>query len=415
MKTLFASAISRRQTALTAIALVVVVGVLLGIGGGRLADEWVHFGQVRLFAEGRYDLVEELTTIPGYHAVVAAAQRLAGSDSLGVARAVTMAFALAAVLGFASIRRELFPREDPWLPALQLLFLPILFPFCFLLYTDIPSLALVLWTFRASLSRRYILAGTIGIAALLVRQTNVVWIVFFGLLQAIAIIRADDAPMTPPRSRVLALAALWPYVLPVVVFAAYWAANGSISLSRSQVPAHPDFALHAGNLFFMLFLAGVLFLPLMPSWLSRYVNAAFKNPLWLALPATMAGFFFLTFRVEHSYNFILPDYFLRNGLLIYVTGHRKAFIAFGFVVTIASCALSQIRWERQSFALLLPIGALFVSAFWLIEQRYYLIPFALLLAMRVTEAIEPERVLLLFWIPMATALLVGMLTGTFFI
>lgn len=415
MTTPFASPTSRRQAALVAIGILLVASAALGIGGTRLADEWVHYGQVRWLAEGRYELVEELTTIPGYHAVVAVVQRLAGSDALGLARAVTMAFALAAVLAFASIRRELFPAEDPWLPASQLLFLPILFPFCFLLYTDIPSLALVLWTFRASLSRRHLLAGTLGIAALLMRQTNVVWIVFFALLQAIETIRAADSPVSASRTRLSALTALWPYAMPVVLFAGYWVAHGSISLSRSQVRAHPDFALHTGNLFFMLFLAGVFFLPLLPLWLRRYADAVRARPLWLVLPLFLGSLYALSFRVDHPYNFILPETILRNGVLVYVTAHRWAFVAFGLVATAAGCALSQIRWQRGSFALLFPIAALFVSASWLIEQRYYVIPLALLLAMRDVETPGAERALLLWWMPMATALLVGMLNAIFFI
>ena len=407
----FASGESRRQLALAAVALLVAACALMAVGGTRLADEWVHYAQVQWFVDGNYAVVEPLTTLPGFHAIVALVLKVSGIHAFGLARGVTIAFAVVAALGFARLRRKLFPGTDALLPTLQFAFFPILFPFCFLLYTDVPSLALVLWAFSLSLDRRHLAAGAIGIAALSIRQTNVVWICFVALLQFMAL-RPAGAPW---RERLHGAVALWPYTAAVAAFAGYWLLHGSISLSRSQARAHPDISLHTGNLFFMLFLAGVLFLPLLPAWLGRYATAARARPVLLALPLALAALYATSFRVDHPFHAILPDEFLRNGLLLWAIRYHGSFAAFGAVAVAAACALTQVRWQRPSFALLLPVSALFVSASWLIEQRYYLIPFALLQAFRAPEDRRAERLLLAAWMPLALWLLWGTLTNRFFL
>jgi alpha-1,2-glucosyltransferase len=407
----FSSSASRRQASIVALAALFAAAAALAVGGARLADEWVHYRQVEWFASGHYAVVEELTTIPGFHAIVALVHRAFGGESVGLSRSVTMVFAVIAALGFASIRRALAPTDDPSLPTLQFIFFPILFPFCFLLYTDVPSLALVLWAFRYSLDRRHLAAGALGIAALFVRQTNIVWIGCIALLQM--------APLLSPgvswRARLRAAIALWPYAAGIAVFAGYWLWHGSVSLSRSQARAHPDLALHSGNLFFMLLLIGIFFLPLMPIWLSRYARSVMARPALLALPVLLGVLYATTFKVDHPYNFTLPEIILRNSVLVLVAQNRYAFVAFGVVAVAAACAISQVRWQRPSFILILLVSMLFVSASWLIEQRYYLIPIALLLALRVTENRRAERMLLALWMPVAVGFLYGMLSYQFFL
>jgi alpha-1,2-glucosyltransferase len=208
---------------------------------------------------------------------------------------------------------------------------------------------------------------------------------------------------------------LWPYAAGIAVFAGYWLWHGSVSLSRSQARAHPDLALHSGNLFFMLLLIGIFFLPLMPIWLSRYARSVMARPALLALPVLLGVLYATTFKVDHPYNFTLPEIILRNSVLVLVAQNRYAFVAFGVVAVAAACAISQVRWQRPSFILILLVSMLFVSASWLIEQRYYLIPIALLLALRVTENRRAERMLLALWMPVAVGFLYGMLSYQFFL
>jgi alpha-1,2-glucosyltransferase len=396
---------------LVALWTLLLAAAAVAYGGIPLGDEYVHQLQVHMFIEGRYTLLPYLTTIPGFHVLVAGIQKLLQTDSVGVSRLVTMAFAVLGALAFAGIRRALAPGEDPRLATLQFVFFPILFPFLFLIYTDVPSLALVLWAFRCSLDRRHVLAGVLGIASLLVRQNNIVWIAFIALLQVLEM----GSAYRSWRDWLRACTALWPYVVNAAAFAGFWLWRGSISLSLEQASLHPDLSLRSGNLFFMLFLFGLFFLPLLVVWFPRYARAVPSRPALLLIPVLLGILYVTTFTVDNQHNFTDPEYYLRNGVLALVTGQRWAFVGFGVVAAIAGCAISQVRWRRPGFATLIPVSMLFVSASWLIEQRYYLIPIALLLAFRVPEERRAERVLLACWIPIAAGFLFGMLTEAFFL
>jgi alpha-1,2-glucosyltransferase len=407
----FSSPASRRQALTVALGVLLCAAAAIAVHGMPVVDEWAHFHQVKQFLQGHYTPIDGLTTIPGYHAVVALVERAFDSESLGLARSVTMAFALLAVPAFSGIRRAVAPAEDPTLPTLQFLFFPLFFPFCFLVYTDVPSVALVLWALRCSLTGHHRAAGLFGLLSLLVRQNNIVWIGFIALLQALEI-RARH----PTReARLRASRSLIPHALNAVAFAGYWVWNGSISMSRVATEMHPDLTLHAGNLFFMLFLAGVFLSPLMVLWLPNYLRAVPSRPWLLAIPVAFGALYAVAFVVDHVANLFGMDYYLRNFILVYVSEHRVASVGFGVTAVAAACALSQVRWQRTSFALLLPVSMVFVSFLWLIEQRYYLIPLALLLALRVLEDRRVERIMLGLWIPVALAFLYGMVTREFFL
>ena len=305
----------------------------------------------------------------------------------------------------------LAPAEDPSRAMLQFFCFPLLFPFFFLFYTDVPSLALVLWALRFSMSGRHRVAGLIGMASLLVRQNNVAWIAFIALLQMLEL----HAAHLDRAARLRAILALWPYAVTPAIFAAYWWWNGAISLSREQADAHPDLALHGTNVCFMLFLAAIFLSPLLPTLLQRYVEAVRARRSLLLIPALLGILYFTTFVVDHPHNLGALHLFLRNNLLNLVTVHRWAYVCFGLVVMIGACALSQVRWCRPSFILLLPVSALFVSFSWLIEQRYYLIPFSLLLALRRPEGPRAEWMLLALWAPVAVGFLYGIVTSRFFL
>lgn len=408
----FSSPASRRQAVWVAAAVLLAVAAAIAAVHDRpVVDEWSHFAQVKEFLRGNYKPLEALTMLPGYHATVAAAAKLAHDESLGFARLATLALGILAIPAFAGIRRAVAPGEDPLVPTLQFVFFPLLFPFCFLVYTDVPSLALVLWTLRASLAGRDVAAGAIGIVALLFRQTNVVWIGFIALLRAIEICSLHASW----RERGRAAIALWPYALNAVAFVGYWAWNGSIALSRFGETMHPDLSLHTGNLYFMLFVGAVFLAPLHAIWIRRYASAASARPILWLLPIAMLVLYAATFVIDHEANLFGTDYYLRNRILVYVNEHRWALVGLGIVAAIAACGFSQVRWQRKWSGLLLPVSMVFVCFFWLIEQRYYLVPFALLFALRTTEDRRAEVLTLALWIPVALAFLYGMVNFEFFL
>lgn len=408
----FSSPASRRQAVWVAAAVLLgVCAAIAAVHDRPVVDEWAHFAQVQEFLRGNYKPLEALTMLPGYHATIAAAGKLAHDESLGFARLATLAFGILAIPAFAGIRRAVAPGEDPVVPTLQFVFFPLLFPFCFLVYTDVPSLALVLWALRASLAGRDVAAGAIGIVALLFRQTNVVWIGLIALWRLIEICSRHESWSARGRAAL----ALWPYALNAAAFLGYWVWNGAIALSRFNESMHPDFSLHSGNLFFMLFVAAVFLAPLHAVWIPRYIAAARARPVLWLLPLALLALYAATFAVDHIANLFGMEYYLRNFILVYVKDHPWAHLGLGIVAAIAACGLYGVRWQRASFALVLPVSAAFVCLFWLIEQRYYLVPFALLFALRTTEDRRAEALTLALWIPVALAFLYGMVNFEFFL
>jgi alpha-1,2-glucosyltransferase len=377
---------------------------------GSYTDELDHFAQIQLFVHGEWRvLTRYLTTIPGYHAVVAAILSLSGADSLKAARLVNAAFALAAVGAFHALRRRIWPGTET-LATAQLLVLPILVPLFFLVYTDVFALALLLLATLATLVSRHWVSALLLVALVLVRQNEVV---FAGFLAALAVwpIRHDRG-----RSafREIVPAAI-PYALPVVAFLAFWAWNGSISLSKEQSALHPDVSLHAGNLFFAVFLAGVLLPFHALAGFGEYLARARAKPWLIAIPLLVFAAFWFGFRSDNPYNTQFPTYYIRNGLLLAIAHEPWVRALTAAIVAIAACGLAPTRLEPRAAYWLYPVAALFLSASWLVEQRYTLVPFVLFLAFREHRGRAIEWATAALWLLLAVLIFGGMMAVRFFI
>jgi len=142
------------------------------------ADEEVHYDQIARFARGDLSLNAALTTLPGYHALLGLIGYVTGVTSIPFMRFLSFLIGLATIGVFWLITRELY-RDAGFLRVLQFTFFPILFPFFFLLYTDVLSLLFILLAFFCILHERPTLAAVMSLAGVLVRQTNIVWLLFF--------------------------------------------------------------------------------------------------------------------------------------------------------------------------------------------------------------------------------------------
>lgn len=408
----FASARSRAQAAGLGFVVLWIAASALAWGGSLLADEWVHFLQIDRFRLGDTRVFEEyLTTIPGYHWFLALLMRAFQAESLGAARLINSVLGLGAIYAFYRLRQAI-GGEDAATAALQFACFPILFPFFFLVYTDVASLGLVLGAAVLSIHRHHRVAAVTLVAAMCVRQTNVLWILFVAWLGAWPVL----APGTSARRRAAAaLRLLWPYGAAGAVFVGYWVWHGSISWSTAQAANHPDFKLSVGNIYFMLFLGAIL-LPLHAgAGLVRFARAVRRAPLLLLLPAAAMALFWFAFRVDHPFNFIEPAFILRNRVLVWVHDSTPARVAFGAVATLAGCGLAMVPMLRREAIVLYPLALAFVGSSWLIEQRYTLIPFAFWLALRAPLAEWIERSTTLFWAALAAVLCWGTFDFRFFL
>jgi alpha-1,2-glucosyltransferase len=372
-------------------------------------DEYTHYTQIERFRHGDFRVLGEvLTTIPGYHLLIAGLLWLFGADSFSAARLISSVSGLLTVAAFHSLRRDAVGRDD-WLATAQFAVLPIFLLFTFMVQTDVLALGLMLWAAWAAGRQRHWLAGLLVIAAMCVRQNYVLWLV---LLTWPLLREAWHQGAT--RSLSTLAGKMLPYVFAGCAFVTYWIVNGSVSLAHAQTTVHPDASLHSGNLFYLMFVGALLFpLGCALAW-SRYF-ADVRQRWWLVLiPVGLLVLFLLTFKVDHPYNLLQPPD-LRDALLIRTRESTAWYYGFGAVALFGGIGLLWQKLLIRDAAMFWAVTVLFVSLSWLIEQRYYLFPFALFIAWRVPQRIGVERATLALWAPLAVLLFWGMMTGNLYI
>lgn len=391
----FRSHRSRFQLAWVAIGSTWLLGLMLAWPGSLIGDEWVHYHQIARFRGGDFTvLVQWLTTIPGYHWAVSVVLYLFGADSSTAARVVSAAFGVGAVVAFFALRRETHC-ADAQRATMQFAVLPIVFPFFFLVYTDVLSVALILAATFATSRHRHLFAALILTASVGVRQNNVLWA---GLLAVWAIgpLWTADRRSFFVRWREVARI-VGPYSIPVVAFLGYWAWNGSVTYSNSQSAMHPAAAFHAGNPYFALFLLSLLMPLHVIAGLVAFVRKALARPGWWLWPLFVFALFRLTFSVDHHYNHIALDVNIRNAWLMLVKDQAWAWWIFGAAATAAATALSAMPMARTGGGWMMPFSLVYLAASWLIEPRYSFIPLALYLAMRKPLSDRIEIATLALW------------------
>lgn len=411
----FASRRSRLQLGVLAMALVWLAMWFVGWTTIPHSDEWLHYYQSLYFSRGDYTIYAgTLTNIPTYHWWLSTLMRVFGFEALGMARIVNSLYGLAALAALFGIRRTL-RQPDAWRSTAQLMFLPPLFVFFFIAYTDVLALAGILAGLLACLRSRHGWAALAVLLATAVRQPSVLWAGCFALIAAWPALQRLAAADTRVAAVREVLRVGIPYGLTVLAFLGYWVWNGSISFSNAQAEqAHPDLMLDAGNPYFLLFLAGVL-LPLQTlAGLRRFVAHA-RARVWLwGVPIAVFVLYAATFRVAHPYNTFAGDYFLHNIFLQRLAVDPLLWATFGGIATLAACGLACTRFALPQGWLVLPFGLLFVAASWLIEPRYAIVPMALWLALRRPEGDRAEAATVALWAVLAVFIAWGTFEFRFF-
>jgi alpha-1,2-glucosyltransferase len=361
-----------RAAAAAAVVLVAAVGAYRALRPlQRYSDEIHHYKQIRGFCEGDYRANPRVTTIPGYHALSALVGRATGDCSLQQMRLVNAVIGVLSVAAFfAAVRAA--GAAVPVARTLQYFFLPILLPYHFLVYADSISLLANLATLALLLRARFLLAGLVGSLAILVRQTNVVWLALVCLVAYLdaAEVRSAPHPLTAWLRR------SWTALLGLAGFALFVLWNGGVAVGGRGAFAA---GFHTGNVFLFLALYFVLFLPANAAALRRRARRL-ADPRLLALLALAYVLFLTTFRVDHPFNKF--EGFLRNEMLSVVVSsllYKHVFFAFAAGGLIA---LFLTRLRRPSLYLIYPLALATLLPLRLIEHRYGLPAFVLLLVCR---------------------------------
>lgn len=389
-----------------ALGLAWLATTIYAVSGFTIGDEWVHWQQIRRFVQGDYRIYEEyLTNVPGYHWLLAGLLMPFDLQALGWTRAVTALMTLASVSLFYRVRLQLHPADAQRATA-QFFFLPTMFIYGYMAYTDVPALMFLLAALLATLKGRHVLSAFLLLASMAMRQNNVLWVVFLAVFASWPVLQqmvgqvAREAARVPWKQLTLELFGIvWPYVLVVGCFCVYWVINGSIAYSTAQSEnAHPDFRLDIGNPVFLLAIAAVLFpLQIAAAWGRLLAVGSTWRGAWVwLLPMVLFGLYAGFFQVHHPFNFITQGN-VRNQLLQQVAAGGAAWWALGLLASWAGAGLLFFRYARPQGWLWLPFSLLFVGASWMIETRYTIVPLVLLLALRRPESDGMERVTLAAW------------------
>jgi len=336
-----------------------------------VGDEWVHKAVIDRFKEGNWTVDPKLglTTLPAYHAAMAVLTMPAGPDSLLGLRIVSTVFSLLALIVVFLLLQHL-PPPQRLVRSLQWFFLPVMLPYFILVYTDMLSLLLVLTMFLAADRRRFALAGLLGLTSLLVRQNNIIWL---ALLQGMIYVQHHGFVLST-RAVIHNLKTCWSFVVGAVLFVAYVLLNRGVSLDDPV--NHPSFRLYSGNVLMCVFVAGILFAPLLLRRIPQGLAIARKQ-IWVwPLLAAGAMLFLFAFDLTNPYHRAM-EALLTNKVATYAQLFMHYRIAFLIVLLGTLLLLCAVPLREKWHYLIYPATVLFLAPSWLIHARYFIIPFTL--------------------------------------
>ncbi|KAJ8537799.1 hypothetical protein K7X08_014339 [Anisodus acutangulus] len=180
-------------------------------------DEIFHIPQAQQYCKGNFRSWDPMiTTPPGLYIVSLAhvASLFPGLFSMKVgasfsdacsssilrsSNGVLAVFGSILVHGILTHLRPSLSDRKVTLRTIVLALYPLHWFFTFLYYTDVASLTAVLASYLMSLKKKYFLSSLVGALAVLIRQTNIIWVFFIactGVLDCILIQQKDSAVLT---------------------------------------------------------------------------------------------------------------------------------------------------------------------------------------------------------------------------
>ena len=279
---------------------------------------------------------------------------------------------------------------------------PVLYFFTFLYYTDASSVFFVLLMYYLSLRGNHFAAALAGSASIMVRQTNVIWVVFTAGVTALQTLQqiTDKANCGKSSSLLTELKVycvsffthfielfkyLWAYGFVVVIFGAFVVWNGGIVVGdRTQHTACLNFPQLFYMLLFTLAMCSSLFLlpQDIPSYLKTLLSTL-KKPLHilgLTSAAALIGFIVYKFTYVHEYlladNRHYPFYIWRK---VYARHWSAKYILIPVYMFAAFCIHGKLTLKQHRLWILMFYICVAVVTIpqKLIEFRYFIIPYLL--------------------------------------
>ena len=362
-------------------------------------DEENHLSQIQNYVAGNF--ITNSTASGGFHFAAAIFAWLTGYSGKDSIRLFALLVSGATILTFRTLVKSFEPQAST-VRTLQFVLFPLLFPFWFLIYTDVLALLLLLLAILAVTRDRFHLTGVTMVLSMAVRQTYVVWLAMLAVWTAVVNFGGSLRQLVR-----LGMS----FGIAATLFLLFVLVNGGVAVGDRD--AHPDMELHTENLLFMLVCFFLLFLPLIVSKLPQI--ARLRPALLTGVVLACVALFFGTFQVDHPYNVTTQETFVRNAILQAMTSSTLARMATSLAIALAALSLFVIRLRQPVHYLIYPFAALSVMPVWLIEQRYYFPAFALFMLFRESASPGVERAMVAVNGFVAIYLFEGVVRGLFFL
>lgn len=380
-----------------------------------LSDEGFHWHQITEYFSGRFDTVDSLTMLPGYHLVVYGASELFSFRSISQVRYVSFVFSIMALLFFFLIARQ-HDKSSSYPISLQLFLSPLIFPFFFLLYTDIPALTMVVASLWLVTLRRYQLAAlVVGASSLLFRQTNIVWLLMLWVLSLLnmGFFASSFTNVTDLfRHWIACLFRTSLFAVFCVSFAVFLYINGGVAIGDAG--SH-KVGLYPTQIFFLLFVLFFLFIPLHIVNFRKIMSALKTTPLLPFAGVILFAIYMFTFSADHNYN--SPDrvYFLRNILLELIRANflTKTLAFIPIVIAFFSIVVTPLK--QRGYYWLYPFSIACLLPAWLVDPRYFIVPIALFMLFRKPLDRRFEYLQATIYVPFTVYVFEGVYMDRFFL
>lgn len=332
-------------------------------------DEPASYNQIRLFINKQY--IARLYIIPGYHFTVSTIANIINKKNIPDLRSITFVFNLLSVFIFFLVAQKLDNRNTI-LKTLEFSFFPVIFPFQFLLYPEGLQLLFILSSIFLVLKNKNNLSALFGIASILTRQTNIVWFIFIHLLAILNIKKNKIIRKNFLIQNFLFFIGYLIFFIFVIFNKGF--VNSGFVIKSGERPS--SFSIYSGNVFFLIFTAFCLFLPIFVPYLKIVYLNLIKSKKLVLLCTIFILIGSLTFTNSHPWNHYTDS--LQNKILLLpftTTFTQKLF--FFIIITVTVLLTSEVMLLAKKYYLIYPLMLIMLLPIQLISIRYFIIPFSL--------------------------------------
>ncbi len=410
------SSIAQTRLLVLVVLLTALFGWLLLQRIPGIGDEYATIPQVEIFLSGDWTVRDDLAVPPTYHALVASIARLLGirsvQQNLNGLRLISLLLSLPVVAWFFLCARKI-DSANASLRSLEFLFLPILLPYLFILTTDAFALTIFVLAVWLALEDHPALAGVAALLDVLVRQNQIVWVAWLFVWTYLR----DHGWSLRPALILRHLVRGWTFCLIFAGFVVFVIKNHGLTLGHHE-QVHPP-GVYLGNVWFALFLCSFLLWPIFLVRLPNTLGLIRRRPLLLVAVGLVFVLYSATFQVTDPANDLaakeVNKEFLRNRLLDLATSNLATRTAFFLPIALAILSLAALPLHERGSWSLYPFWVLAIIPVRLIEQRYSLSGFTMLLLLRVLERRRVEWLQLAWFVLVSLFILWGISRAWFFL